>query len=55
MESSDCSFQSPSNGLFNGVLHSSVAAPVMKLRLLKVAYLQGYNVMGKIQLSPLGF
>ena len=46
-ESSDSSLQSPSKGLSNGVLHSSVAAPVLKLHMLKVACLQGRNVIGK--------
>ena len=46
-ESSNSLLQSPSKGLSNGVSHSSVAAPVLKLRMLKVACLQGHNVMGK--------
>ena len=46
-ESSNSSLQSPSKGLSNGLLYSSVAAPVLKLRMLKVACLQGHNVIGK--------
>ena len=33
------------------VLHSSVVAPVLKLRMPKVACLQGHNVIGKKRLS----
>ena len=51
-ESSGSSLQSLSKGLSNGVLHSS---SILKLRLLKVAYLQGHNVIGKKRLSPIGF
>ena len=42
-ESSGSSLQNHIKGLSNGVLHSSVAAPVLKLRVLKVARLQGHN------------
>ena len=54
-ESNNSSSQSPSKGLFNGVLHSSVAAPVLKLRMLKVACLQGHKVMGEKRPSSTGF
>ena len=46
-ESSDSSLQSPRKGLSNGVLYSSVAVSVLKLRMLKVACLQGLNVKSK--------
>ena len=55
MESSNSSLQSPSKSLFNDVLHFSVAAPVLKLRMLKVACLQGHYVMGEKRPSPIGF
>ena len=55
MKSSDSSLQIPSKGLSNGVLQSSVAVPVLKLRMLKVACLQGHNVIGKKRSSPIGF
>ena len=37
------------------VLNSSVAAPVLKLLMPKVACLQCYNVIGKKRLSPISF
>ena len=37
--------QSSDKGLSKNVLHSSVAALVLKLRMLKVAFLQGHNVI----------
>ncbi len=55
MELNDSSLQNPNKGLFNSVLHSSVAAPVLKLRILKVACLQCHNVTSKKRLSPIGF
>ena len=54
-ESSDSSLQSPSKGLSNGVLQFSVAAPVLNLSMLKVAYLQGLYEIGKKRSSPIGF
>ena len=55
VESSNSSLQIPSKDLSNGVLHSSVADPVLKLRMLKVSCLQGYNVIGKKRPSPISF
>ena len=54
-ESSDSSSQSSSKGLSNSVLHFSLAALVLKLRMLKVACLQGHNMMDKKRQSPIGF
>ena len=54
-ESGDSSLQSHSKSLSNGVLYTSVAVPVLKLRMLKVACLQSHNVIGKKQISPIGF
>ena len=51
-ELDDSSLQIPSNGLSNGVLYSSVAIPVLKLRMLKVACLQGHNVMSRKRQVP---
>ena len=55
--SSNYSLQSPSKGLSNGVLglQTSVAATVLKSRMLKVACLQGHNVISKKLPSPIGF
>ena len=54
-DSCDSLLQSPSKGLSNSVLYSSVPVPVLNLRMLKVACLQGHNVMGKKQLCSIGF
>ena len=50
-KSNGSSLQTPSTGLSNGALHSSVAASILKLRMLKDACLQGQNMMGKKRLS----
>ena len=44
-ECSDSSLQSSSKGLSNRVLYSFVFVPVLNLRMLKVACLQGHNVI----------
>ena len=52
--SSNSSLQSPNKGFFNGVFHSSIAALIWKLCMLKIAYLQDHNVIGKKRISPTG-
>ena len=46
-ESNDSSLQSSNKSLSNGVLHSLVAALVLKLCMLKVACLRSHNVIIK--------
>ena len=54
-KSSDSSLQIPSKGSSNGLLHSSVAVSVLKLRMLKAACLQGHYVKGEKRPSPIGY
>ena len=55
MESGNSLLQIPKTGLSNGVLHFSIAGPVLKLCMLKVACLQGHYVMGKNDQVPEAF
>ena len=53
-KSSDSSLQSLSKGLSNSVLYFTVAVPVLKLCMLKVACLQGHNAKSKKRWNPIG-